>query len=291
MKVVSVNTVKNNASGFDAVAGIAAATRDLRLDSIELDFSSCSFFEANMAAPLYTVIARLRNDLNDVSIVNMSSEIRKVLRKNKFLKMFNQPNLTDIDQMTWPFKVFKLSAGDQFGDYLDAHMKGRGIPVVSEALSKRFRQSLFEIFLNATLHSQSESGIFVCGQFYPQKQRMDFTISDAGVGIRENVRRYTGKKKISSCNAILWAMAEGNTTKTGNQPGGLGLKLIKDFIKINLGKMHVVSRFGYYEFSANGESLHKINNDFPGTCIHVEINTKDTNRYCLRSELKSEDIF
>jgi signal transduction histidine kinase len=277
--------------GFDSIAEIAVKTKELWFDSIELNFSFCSFFEANMAAPLYAVIARLRDELNDVSIANVPSGVSTILRKNKFFSVFNQPDLTDINQTTLPFKIFKLSAGDQFNDYLDNYMRGRGIPTMSDALIKRFRQSLFEIFLNATIHSKSESGIFACGQFYPQKHRMDFTIADAGVGIRENVRRYTRKPKLNSCKAIEWAMTEGNTTKTGNQPGGLGLKLIKDFIQMNGGKIQVVSRFGYYEFSANGESIQKMNNDFPGTCINIEINTEDTSSYCLKAELKSEDIF
>ncbi len=185
----------------------------------------------------------------------------------------------------------KLNAGHQFNDYLDTYMKGKGIPAMSEVLTKRFRQSLFEIFLNAAIHSKSESGVFVCGQFYPQKHRMDFTIADAGVGIRENVRKYTGKAKLSSCKAIEWAMTEGKTTKTGNQPGGLGLKLIKDFIQINKGKLQIISRFGYYDFSTTGGSIRKMEHDFPGTCINIEINTEDKSSYCLKSELTSEDIF
>nr|WP_319394696.1 ATP-binding protein [uncultured Desulfobacter sp.] len=288
---VTVGTIRSNCMGFDSIAEIAVKTKELWFDSIELNFSFCSFFEANMAAPLYAVIARLRNELNDVSIANVPSGISTILRKNKFLSVFNQPDLTDTNQTTLPFKIFKLSAGDQFNDYLDHYMRGRGIPTMSEALTRRFRQSLFEIFLNATIHSQSESGIFVCGQFYPQKHRMDFTIADAGIGIRENVRKYTRRPKLNSCKAIEWAMTEGNTTKTGNQPGGLGLKLIKDFIQMNGGKIQVVSRFGYYEFSANGESIQKMGNDFPGTCINIEINTEDKNSYSLKSELKSEDIF
>jgi hypothetical protein len=38
--------------------------------------------------------------------------------------------------------------------------------------------------------------------------------------------------KLDSCEAIKWALTEGNTTKEGDQPGGLGLKLIKDFIQM-----------------------------------------------------------
>ncbi len=288
---INIGTIKSNYCGFDNIANIAKQTNELFLDSVELNLSLCNFFEANMAAPLYSVVSRLRDDLNDVSIANMLAGVNKILRKNQFLTVFNQSELTDTNQTTLPFKILKLNAGDQFSDYLDTYMRGKGIPVMSEGLAKRFRQSLFEIFLNASIHSDSKSGVFVCGQFYPQKHRMDFTIADAGIGIRENVRKYTGKKKLNSCKAIEWAMTEGNTTKTGRQPGGLGLKLIKDFIHLNKGKIQIVSRYGYFEFSANGESIQKMNNDFPGTCINIEINTEDRSSYCLKSELTSEDIF
>ena len=287
----NIGTIRSDFRGFDAIADIAGKTKGVWLEPIEFDFSSCSFFEANMAAPLYTVIARLRDDLNDVSISNVPSGVNTILRKNKFLSVFNQPDLSDTNQTTLPFKIFKLSAGDQFNDYLDTYMKGRGIPTMSKALTKRFRQSVFEIFLNATIHSQSAPGIFICGQFFPNKQRLDFTIADAGVGIRENVREYTKRLNLSSCEAIEWAMTEGNTTKTGNQPGGLGLKLIKDFIRMNGGKIQIVSSSGYYAFSAKGETMQEMGNDFPGTCINIEINTADTRSYILKSELKSEDIF
>ncbi len=288
---LEVGTIRSNMDGFNRIARIAKETRNMLLDSIDLDFSGCRFFEANMVAPLYVVIARLRNELNDVSIQNVSSEIERILKKNHFFTVFNMASIPDNNQTTLPFKIFKLHAGEQFYDYLESYMKGRGIPRMTEALTKRFRQSLVEIFLNASIHSDSASGIFACGQFFPQKHRFDFTIADAGIGIRENVRRYTGNKKVSSCSAINWALIEGNTTKTGRQPGGLGLKLIKDFIRMNEGKLQIVSRFGYYEFSASGDAIEKMDHDFPGTSVNIEINTQDTNSYCLKTELSSDDIF
>lgn len=162
---------------------------------------------------------------------------------------------------------------------------------MSKALAKRFKQSLLEVFLNAAIHSESDSGVFVCGQFYPKKQRIDFTILDAGVGIPAKVNNYLRIGNLDSCEAIKWALTEGNTTKAGDQPGGLGLKLIQDFIQINKGKLQIVSKFGYYEYSINGESYRKLNYEFPGTCINIEINTNDSSSYCLESELSSEDIF
>lgn len=288
---LGIGTIRSNLNGFNCIGGLAEDACNLRFDSVELDFSGCGFFDANMAAPLYTIVARLRNELNDVTVQNLPTGVEKILKKNHFLTTFNMEVLRDNNQTTLPFKIFKLHAGEQFYDYLDSYMNGKGIPKMSDALTKRFRQSLFEIFLNAAIHSKSESGIFACGQFFPLNHRLDFTIADAGIGIRENVRRYTRKEKMSSCAAINWALTEGNTTKTGKQPGGLGLKLIKDFIRMNNGKLQIVSRFGYYEFSAMGDAVAKMNHDYPGTCVNIEINTQDTSTYCLRSELSNNDIF
>jgi len=96
---------------------------------------------------------------------------------------------------------------------------------------------------------------------------------------------------MGSCAAIKWALAEGNTTKTGNQPGGLGLKLLKEFIRMNKGKLQIASRFGFYEYSATVDSVTKLDHDFPGTCVNIEINTQDTSSYYLKSERSNNDIF
>lgn len=288
---LNIGTVRSDYAGFNSIARVAKQSHGAFSDSVEVDFSSCDFFEANMAAPLYVVVARLRDELNDVSLINLKPDLDTILRKNHFLTKFQKTALIDTNQTTVPFKVFKLQAGEQFFEYLESYMYGKGIPAMSAVLTKRFQQSLFEIFQNAAIHSRSISGIFTCGQFFPQKHRLDFTIADAGVGIRDNIRQYTGNTKMSSCAAIKWALTEGNTTKTGNQPGGLGLKLLKDFIRINKGKLQIVSRFGCYEFSASGDSCRKLDHDFPGTCVNIEINTQDTNSYYLKSELSSNDIF
>lgn len=288
---IDIGTIRSNYDGFNRIAHIAEKAKDLWFDSAELDFARCRFFEANMAAPLYVVIALLREELNDVSVINLPTAVEQILKKNRFLSVFILESLKDTNQTTIPFKNFKLHAEEQFYQYIEYYMKGKGIPAMSDALTKRFRQSLVEIFLNAAIHSQSGSGISACGQFFPQKHRLDFTIADAGIGVRENVRRYTGNKKIGSCTAIRWALAEGNTTKEGDQPGGLGLKLLHDFVGLNKGKLQIVSRFGYYELSASGESFKKLDHDFPGTCINIEINTQDTSCYYLRHELSSDDIF
>jgi anti-sigma regulatory factor (Ser/Thr protein kinase) len=285
-----IGDIRNDLSGFTALAALSEKAKGVSLEKVDLDFQSCNFFEANMAAPFYAVMTRYYEQLNTVLLINIRTEIRIILQKNRFLCESGFSELHDLNHTTLPFKRFKLAASDQFSDYLDQYMHDRGIPKMSDGLAKKFRQSLFEIFQNAMQHSHSEQGIFVCGQFFPKQHRLDFTIADAGIGIRENVRRFWKNDKISSCQAITWALQETNTTKQ-NQPVGLGLKLIKDFLRLNESKMVIVSRYGYYEFSASGETCRKLPYDFSGTCVIIEINTNDTKSYALKSELKSSDIF
>lgn len=91
--------------------------------------------------------------------------------------------------------------------------------------------------------------------------------------------------------AIEWATQGRNTTKRGDVPGGLGLKLLREFIDLNGGCMQIVSDSGYW-CRRNGDTT-KMNlpHGYPGTVVSVEINTADTHSYALHSEVSLDDIF
>jgi hypothetical protein len=161
---------------------------------------------------------------------------------------------------------------------------------MSAGLLKKFRESIFEIFSNAVLHSGTEHGIFSCGQFFPNKQCLDFSITDLGVGIRERVNQRTGLA-LSSVEAIKWALSAGNTTKSGPIPGGLGLKILQEFIRLNAGRMQIVSATGYWELAGGQVQTRFFVKPFPGTVVTIEINTADTKSYFLASELRPDSIF
>ena len=285
VKRFEVPTIRNLQSGFESIAELSEVTRELQSTSIVLDFKNCYFFEANMAAPLFAAVAKLHNKSNVVSIANLPSKVGRILRKNQFLEHFGFENLPDTYQTTIPFRIFKPNAGLQFNVYLSSNLDGKGMPAMSSELSKRFRQNVFEIFLNSVIHSQSELGIFTCGQYFPQKQRLDFTIVDGGIGIPESVREYN--RINDPVRAIKWALIKGHTTKKGNHPGGLGLSLIREFIRRNNGKIQIVSSLGYCEINENGNSYEIMRYAFPGTCINIEVNTSDARRYVLSSELRT----
>ncbi|MBI4682689.1 MAG: ATP-binding protein [Nitrospirae bacterium] len=284
-------TIRSNKDGFDHLAELAAETNELFNSRLEVDFSRCGFFEANMAAPLSAVLTRVAADrFNKIEIVNVPSPIQNILCKNRFLVTYGYERVSDVNQTALPLKRIQLSDDGLFAAYLSRYMNGKGIPRMTQAMDKRFRQSVFEIFQNSVIHSESLLGIFVCGQFYPQLQRLDLTVADAGIGIRNTVRRYL-RQRISSVDAIKWAIEARNTTKTGPQPGGVGLKFLIDFIELNKGKIQIASRFGFFEYNNGAQKFSKLTADFPGTVVNLEVNTSDTSTYCLSSEISPENIF
>ena len=156
-------------------------------------------------------------------------------------------------------------------------------------LRKKFRESVFEIFSNAVIHSETKEGIFDCGQFFPMQHTINFCVTDLGIGIRRNVKEKAGID-LSAEEAIDWAIKDGNTTKMGPIPGGLGLKLLREFVTLNHGKIHIVSDAGYWCLS-EGQKITSLSAPFPGTIVCLEINTRDKSSYALTSELSPEDIF
>ena len=104
-------------------------------------------------------------------------------------------------------------------------------------------------------------------------------------------RLHPANLELSAVEAINWAMKGRNTTKKGPIPGGLGLKLLRDFIEINKGRIQIVSDLAYWEFTEGAVSTKEFSTPFTGTAVNIEINTADTQSYCLASELRPENVF
>lgn len=103
--------------------------------------------------------------------------------------------------------------------------------------------------------------------------------------MRECVRRNLGKR-MTATQAIDWAMSGENTTKTGDIPGGLGLKILRKFITLNGGKLVIVSDAGYWGIMDGKEqpTVKAFEHPFPGTVVSVEVNTNDAHSYRLAGE-------
>ncbi|MCY4117666.1 MAG: hypothetical protein OXF55_12340 [Caldilineaceae bacterium] len=283
--------IKHDYSGFFALAKFYEQSKECVLEDIEIDLNATWWLDADMCAAFGAILYRLGSNLNTINLINIPSSVERILSKNGFLGHYGRARIPDSYGTTISYKRFDASDGRYFNRYIEKEFIGRSeIPDMSPRLLKRFRASIFEVFNNSVTHSFTKLGIFSCGQFFPKHNKLDFTLADLGVGIRQNVGEYVGTE-ISAEEAIVWATEANNTTKRGGVPGGLGLKLLQEFIGLNGGRLQIVSDSGYWQRAGNEVSVSPLGHSFPGTVVNFEINTADTQTYILASELDADDIF
>lgn len=250
-----------------------------------------TWFDADMCGIVGALLYRIGDNLNTVRLTNIDSGVREILSRNGFLSHYGEERISDHWSTTIAYQRFDVQDDRYFSDYIEREFIGRAeMPNMSRGLLKKFRESIFEIFSNAVLHSHSDLGIFNCGQYFPHRKRLNLTVADLGVGIRKNVSGHLGTD-IPAEEAIEWATQGRNTTKRGDVPGGLGLKLLREFIDLNGGCMQIVSDSGYWRRLDGDTTKRKLPHGYPGTVVSVEINTADTHSYALHSEVSLDDIF
>ena len=263
----------------------------LREDVI-FDFSKTTWFEANLCSIFGAVLNTTQNRLNNVKLQNIKPNIEEIFRKNNFLASFGDYSIPDIHETTIKYRRNKLTEEKLIKEFLyNELIKKRDFPKLSEAAQKEIVRSIFEIYSNAIIHGNCDY-VYSCGQYYPSKKppRIDFTIVDLGNTIKTNVNNFL-KSDFNGKNAIEWAVKEQNTTKQrhSNIPGGLGFKLICDFVRLNKGKIQIISADGFWELKNGIITTNSFNFEFPGTIVNLEFYLDDKSFYSLKSE-KIEDI-
>ena len=143
-----------------------------------------------------------------------------------------------------------------------------------------------EIFVNAVSHGGS-SHVYSCGEYDETKTppSLNMTIVDRGHTIPYRVNEFLIRRNrhpMTPCQAIHWALKDGNTTK--DIPGGLGLSTLLDFLRINRGAMQIVSGVGMVEFRNDQLIDYLLSKSFDGTIVNMEFNFDDNNNYRLADE-------
>ncbi len=286
-----LSEIGHDQRGFEELARLHAQTKDSFLEDIEIDMHAAKWFAADMCAAFGAILYHLGSNLNAVDLVNIDSKVEEILSKNGFLSHYGREKIPDSWGTTVSYQRFDVEDDHYFSGYIESEFVVRPeMPEISPGLAKKFHESIFEIFSNAVLHSRTKLGIFSCGQFFPHQDRLYFTVADLGIGMRQNIKECNGLA-LSSEEAIVWATEAHNTTKRASVPGGLGLKLLGEFIELNGGCIRIVSDDGYWEKKKNDILTARLSHPFPGTVVSLEINTADTSSYSLASEMEVDDIF
>lgn len=303
----SMPEIYTDRRSFEELACFYAHAKECRFENIEIDMAGAGYFEADMCAALGAILYRLGNNPNTVHLTNITEKVKDMLSRNGFLSHYGGEKIPDSLGTAISYRRFDVEDDRHFSNYIESEFSHRSeLPAMSPWVAKKFHESIFEIFSNAVLHSRTELGIFSCGQFFPKHERLNLTLADLGVGIFQNVKAHTGQH-LSSEEAIVWATEASNTTKPrcDGVPGGLGLKLLREFISLNRGCIQIVSDDGYWQQEKKDVSTATLSCPFPGTVVSVEINTQNADLYVSMArqdsepknagsfapELSAEDIF
>ncbi|MFH0893515.1 MAG: ATP-binding protein [Bacteroidota bacterium] len=286
------NKVCSDFNGYSFFIDCIKILKNVVFEDIVFDFNINIWFEANLCAVLGAIMNSAQSRLNNVSIVNLNTSTQNILSRNNFLAAFGGEIIPDKNKTTIKYRRNKLTEEKLIKEFLfNELIKKQDFPKLSEIAQKEIVRSIFEIYSNAIIHGNSID-VYSCGQYYPGKEppRIDFTIVDMGKTIKRNVNDFL-KDDLSGKEAIKWAVKEQNTTKSKNDniPGGLGFKLITDFMSLNLGKIQIISSDGFWEMRKGEISTNSFSSEFPGTLVNLEFNLDDSNFYHLKSE-KVEDI-
>ena len=289
---VREEALKSGYTGFERIINLYEKIKRINSED-KLTIDMPYWFDANMCAPFGAILSII-NKKNTGITLDCPDKVMKILQKNQFLPNFgfDKPPMPDDYESTIEYIQFDVTDSDKFKKYVETHFGNNvhGLPKMSHELIKKFRESLYEIFVNSVFHSETNQ-IFACDQYFHLQNRLDFSIVDLGIGFHGNINKNMNLH-LSPKDAVIWAMTENQTTKKGGiVPGGLGLKLIKEFIEQNNGKMQIVTYNGYWEFSNGRTTLNTFRSNFPGTVVNIEINTADSSSHFLESETDYEDIF
>jgi hypothetical protein len=282
------NLININSSfeSYQQLIDLYHENKNRQFEIIKISFQQ--WFDANLSSVLGGVLDKLHWNLNTIQFNFNSSDIQTIIQKNNFLSHFGYEKVNNLHNTTIKYNKLKPSDGKFFHKYVfNEVLEHPELPNISLELKKKIAESIYEIFINAKQHSKSEF-IYTCGQFFPTKHILKFTITDIGIDFKNQINNKF-KKNLSSIQAIKWAMIDGNSTK--QDTGGIGLTILKEFICMNEGKMQIVSNDGFYQLDVDEVKTKFFSNNFPGTIINMEFKTDDAKSYILNGETELNDIF
>jgi hypothetical protein len=150
-----------------------------------VDFSACVWFDANMSAPLGVVFAHARRQPQHAQASAGFGRVSKPSSaKNHFLAGFGFPGAADTHGTTIPYRRFSATDDRYFRGLPEPDIcAARACLIMSEALSAALQEQhpgALRQCGECTLTANSASS--PAASFFPQRNRLDFCVADAGLG-------------------------------------------------------------------------------------------------------------
>lgn len=252
-------------------------TINIRLEFLE-------WLDGNLCALLGALIYRLQQDNNLEFSIDSKEVVKKcaVLLHNDFISLHQDLNSYK-NTTSMPFKGFYPKQKDEFIEYLESDLLAHpAMPTWEDKTKEKLIDDLIEVYANIDKHAETLDPFFVCGQYYPVRKLIRFTICDLGVGFLKKIQQNVPSLVNDHGQAILWAI-KGQSTKK-DAPGGQGLKNLYNYLSDSGGGMQICSGNSNWcsktmnlgiAFRPNG--IATFNSIFTGAAISLEFNKKNLN--------------
>ena len=287
-RVVLSDNICTDAAGYQHLVDVYEAIKAQTDKDATLEFGKCRHIDANLSAVLGSLLDDLKASGYTLWLTNPSNtQVRDNLSRNNFFSAFNPDYIAEDTENFIEYRKFKPDESRDFKSYIETQlMQKQKFPAHTEKAGSLIQESIMEIFVNAVSHGEC-SFVYSCGEYDQDKTppSLVMTIVDRGHTIPSKVNDFLSKRDMppmSPCQAIRWALIDGNTTK--DIPGGLGLSILKDFLELNQGAMQIVSGLGMVEFRNNTLTDHVLSKSFDGTIVNMEFNFDDDKNYRLAGE-------
>jgi len=260
---------------------------------IELDFSRCDFLKQNAVAFLGGMITHIKSNGGTVSLKTdtLIPALQANLEQNGFLFAMGE-DASPWDGNSVPYREDREPDMRKISRYLQEKWIGKGWLNIHPNLIEAIVSNVLEIYSNAFTHGFSPNGVYSCGQKFPTLEVVKITAIDFGIGIPQSVRTYLhaiGRPDaIPDDKTLQMAFLEGFSTRP--ELGGMGLKLLKEFIHANKGQLDIYSHSGHAIIDGNSERYEIIDAFFRGTVVNITINI-DQKFYYLSTESSRQASF
>lgn len=260
--------IETNHDGYANLVNFYLACKQHTDCKIFIDIRQLEWIDANMSALLHAIIHKLSHD-NKIYFsidTNIITNKFNILYRNGFLYHLNPVN-------NWTKSAIELSTfskidADKFYKYVTQRLLSHDGLRISASDKTELTSAFLEIFTNVELHAETDDPIFACGQYYPKKSKLNFTLLDLGVGYLPKIKAITHGEIQTAKQAIAWALAEGNTTKKKTK-GGDGLSDIFKFCKTSKrGHLHIATGDAYWYGNYRSQLYYEIPH-FEGSFLNL----------------------
>jgi hypothetical protein len=250
-------------------------TNPENIDKFLYDFSRCRTIFPNGIAFLYGLFRYIQSKQKKLFYVggSIKKDIETTLIYNGFLRKIDEqaPFSDDSSIILRQDLSDNSSDNNSIIDHLKNNWLNKKWIHLSDNVRNAIAGTMWEVYDNAFHHANSSIGVFSCGQKISDKVKL--AVIDFGRGIPLNVRQFKGDSKMSSSKALKWAFKEGNTTIAGNR--GMGLNILKSFVRLNKGELEIFSGTGHAKINETTELFTSKKVCFDGTLTYMTFMSDD----------------